>query len=137
MQGPNWSTLSSRPRRRRGIRTRSIAWASHSSWTGQVDAAEASLRRVLAVQPQSAAANENLGVIFKQRVQPSLALPYFRRAHELDPDLSMAACNFAGTLATLGRNSEALAVLRMSLERHPSDTVGARLEAAIRADAGK
>ena len=67
--------------------------------------AEEQYREALRLRPDFAGAEENLGVVFKWRGQLDAALPHFRRAHELDPDLSAAACDLAGALATLGRTT--------------------------------
>ena len=78
-------------------------------------------------------AEENLGVLYKWRGNLPSALPHFRKAHALDPDLSPAACDLAGALATLGQTGEALSVLGEYRRRHPEDRVAADLERAIRA----
>ncbi len=102
-----------------------------------LDEAERQYREVLRLKPDFAGAEENLGVLEKWRDRLDLALPHFRRAHALDPDLSDAACNLAGTLATLGRRDEALAVLADYRARHPGDAVAASLESAIHNDVGR
>jgi Flp pilus assembly protein TadD len=103
----------------------------------RLDEAEAAYREALRLQPRYAGAEENLGVLFKWRGDLPSALPHFQKAHALDPDLSAAACDLAGALATLGRTPEALDALGAYRARHPEDRVAADLEAAIRADARK
>ncbi len=103
----------------------------------RLDEAEAEYREALRLQPKSAGAEENLGVLYKWRGRLDLAIPHFRRAHELDADLSPAACDLAGALATLGQTQEALDVLAAHRRRHPEDRVAEGLERAIQADSRK
>ncbi len=104
----------------------------------RLDEAEAEYREALRLRPDSAGTEENLGVIDKWRGRLDLAIPHFRRAHELDPDLSPAACDLAGALATLGQTQEALDVLAAYRRRHPEDRVAEGLERAIiQANSGK
>ncbi len=100
----------------------------------RLDEAEAAYREALRLKPSFAGAEENLGVIHKWRGDLASALPHFRRAHVLDRDLSAAACDLAGALATLGQTQEALDTLVAYRHRHPEDRVAADLEQAIRAD---
>jgi len=78
-------------------------------------------------------AQENLGILYKWRGRLDLALPHSRRAHALDPDLSPAACDLAGALATLGQTDDALAILRDFTRAHPQHCTAADLERAIAA----
>jgi tetratricopeptide (TPR) repeat protein len=96
-----------------------------------LDEAEVQYRKAIALRPSFAGAEENLGVLYKWRSRLDLAIPHFRRAHALDPDLSAAACDLAGALATLGRTEEALSILHDYRTRHPEDRVAADLEEAI------
>ena len=73
----------------------------------------------------------------KEEGRLSEAIPFFRKAYGLDPDLSAAAWDLAGGLATLGETAEALAILERYRERHPDDAVAAGLERAIRADVAR
>jgi Flp pilus assembly protein TadD len=100
----------------------------------RLDEAEAAYREALRLKPSFAGAEENLGVIFKWRGDLASALPHFRRAYALDPNLSAAALDLAGALATLGRTQEALDALVAYRRGHPEDRVAADLERAIRAD---
>lgn len=101
----------------------------------RLDEAEFAYREALRLKPDFAGAEENLGVVYKWRGDPASALPHFRKAHALDPDLSPAACDLAGALAALGRTGEALDTLAVYRKSHPEDGVAADLELAIRADA--
>jgi Flp pilus assembly protein TadD len=101
----------------------------------RLDEAEAEYREVIRLRPRFAGGYEGLGVISKWRGDLDGAIPLFRRAASLDPDYSAAYCDLAGALATVGRTSEALAVLRNFRERHPEDRLAADLEKAIQADA--
>ncbi|HTD53297.1 MAG TPA: hypothetical protein VK780_09750, partial [Thermoanaerobaculia bacterium] len=103
----------------------------------RLDEAEAEYGQALRLKPNLAGAEENLGVIYKWRDRLDLALPHFRRAYAFDPNLSPAACDLAGALATLGNRGEALAVLGEYRTRHPEDRVAADLDRAIREDARK
>ena len=100
----------------------------------RVDEAEAEYREALRLHPNYAGAEENLGVLYKWRGDLRAALPHFQKARALDPDLSAAACDLAGALATLGRTQEALDVLGAYRRTHPEDRIAADLERAIQAD---
>jgi len=101
----------------------------------RLDEAEAQYREALRLHPDYAGAEENLGVLYKRRGDLRSALSHFRKAHALDPDLSPAACDLAGALATLDQGQEALDLLSAYRRRHPEDRVAADLDRAIRADA--
>ena len=98
----------------------------------RLDEAEAEYRKALRLHPNYAGAEENLGVLYKWRGDLASALEHFRKAHALDPDLSPAACDLAGALATLGRTQEALGALAHYRSRHPGDRVAADLDLSIR-----
>lgn len=101
----------------------------------RLDEAEEQYRETIRLRPRFAGAEENLGVLYKWRGQLEDALPHFSRAYHLDPNLSSAACDLSGALATLGKTDEALAVLVSYRARHPRDGVAEGLERSIRADA--
>ncbi len=101
----------------------------------RLDEAEREYREVIRLRPEFAGGYEGLGVISKWRGELDGAIPLFRKAASLDPDYSAAYCDLAGALATVGRTSEALAILRNFRERHPEDRLAADLEKAIQADA--
>ena len=88
-------------------------------------------------RPEFAGVHVNLGELDKWRDRLSAALEHFRRAHELDPELSPAVCNLAGGLATLGRGGEALGILGEYRRRHPEDEVAERLEGDVRRAFGR
>jgi tetratricopeptide (TPR) repeat protein len=100
----------------------------------KLDEAEAEYREALRLDPGYAGAEENLGVLYKWRGDLPSALPHFRKAHALDPNLSPAACDLAGALATLGQTQEAVDVLAAYRRNHPEDHVAAELEQAIRSN---
>src|SRR6185295_16713431 len=102
----------------------------------RLDEAETQYREVVRLRPEFAGGYEGLGVIAKWRARIGEAIPLFRKAASLDPNLADAFRNLAGALATAGQTSEALAVLGNYRSRHPEDGVAADLEHAIRADAG-
>jgi tetratricopeptide (TPR) repeat protein len=100
----------------------------------RLDEAEAEYREVVRLRPKFAGGYQGLGVIHKWRGSLPEAIPFFRKAAELDPNYRDAWCDLAGALATLGQTQEALAVLANYRSRHPEDAVAADLEKAIRAD---
>lgn len=99
--------------------------------------AEAEYSQAIRLRPNYAGPYENLGVLYKWQGRLDKAIPLFRRAHELDPDYSAAACDLAGALATLGQTQAALNVLDRYRGKHPQDQVAADLERAIRSDSSK
>jgi thioredoxin-like negative regulator of GroEL len=76
-----------------------------------------------------------MGVIAKWQGRIADAIPLFRKAASLDPNLADAYRDLAGALATVGQTKEALAVLENYGSRHPEDRIATDLERAIRADA--
>jgi len=102
----------------------------------RLEEAEAQYREVVRLRPEFAGGYEGLGVIAKWEGRIADAIPLFRKAASLDPNLADAYRNLAGALATAGQTSEALAVLGNYRTRHPEDRVAADLERAIRVDAG-
>jgi predicted Zn-dependent protease len=96
--------------------------------------AEAEYREVIRLRPKFAGGYQGLGVIHKWRGSLPEAIPFFRKAAELDPNYRDAWCDLAGALATLGQTQEALAVLANYRSRHSEDAVAEDLEKAIRAD---
>lgn len=102
-----------------------------------LDEAEGHFLAVARRRPEFAGVHVNLGELDKWRDRLSAALEHFRRAHELDPELSPAVCNLAGGLATLGRGGEALGILGEYRRRHPEDEVAERLEGDVRRAFGR
>jgi Flp pilus assembly protein TadD len=100
----------------------------------KLDEAEAEYREALRLDPSYAGAEENLGVLYKWRRDLPSAIPHIRRAHAFDPNLSPAACDLAGALATLGQTQEAVDILAAYRRNHPEDHVAAELELAIRSN---
>jgi Flp pilus assembly protein TadD len=96
--------------------------------------AEVQYLAALRLKPNFAGAEENLGVLYKWRGRLDLAIPHFRRAHELDRNLPAAAYDLAGALATVGQTADAIAVLEEYRRSHPEDRLAAELEIAIRTD---
>lgn len=89
------------------------------SMTGNADAAEASCRRVIALQPNSHTAYNNLGTILKNKGQPSAAIACYRKALEIAPGYANAANNLATLLRETGDRDEALAHYRNAVRLQP------------------
>jgi Tfp pilus assembly protein PilF len=98
---------------------------------------EEQYRDAIRLRPRYAGAFENLGVLYKWQNRLDEAVPIFRRAHELDPNLSPAACDLAGALATQGDIQGALDVLTRYRQAHPEDRAAADLQTAITAEASR
>jgi protein O-mannosyl-transferase len=78
-------------------------------------------RAALAIDPQSVAAHNLIGLGLQRAGRPLEALPELRRAVELDPELAEAHYNLGLTLAELGRADEAIAEYERSLEIYPQN----------------
>jgi tetratricopeptide (TPR) repeat protein/SAM-dependent methyltransferase len=65
-------------------------------------------RRVIATDPQNAAAHNFLGMALDRTGKPGEALPCFERAIAADPEFSDALANKADALSALGRFREAI-----------------------------
>ena len=99
---------------------------------GHLAEAAQAFRRALECDPSSLSSN-NLGVVYWHARAPLVALHYFVRALELDPDNRLATLNCGDILAALELLRSAAAVYRLYLARHPEDAlVAARLEALTR-----
>ena len=72
---------------------------------GQIDQAETDFRRVIAVDPSSAIAHNNLGLILIQRHRFADAAEEFAKAVQLRPDMIDAKRNLAGAQLLLRRQS--------------------------------
>ena len=62
------------------------------------------MERAIAINPQNAAARNNLGVIYDRTGSPGLAVNEFKAALELDPRLKGTKLNLAVAYGHLGRN---------------------------------
>jgi tetratricopeptide (TPR) repeat protein len=109
--------------------------ANLAEQTGQLDAAEAAYRRVLAQDPKSVAADSGLAHILIVRKRYSDAEIVLRAALAQAPDDPALTAQLAAALAAQD-NAEALPLLEKLYAAHPADRPIARMLAAIRADAG-
>ena len=75
-------------------------------------AAETSLRRALALDPDNRNVSRNLGVLFYRQQRLTEAVHQFQRLAELDPDDSEVLVALAAMLDDAGRYPEAISVLR-------------------------
>ena len=109
--------------------------ANLAEQTGQLDAAEAAYRRVLAQDPKSVAADSGLAHILIVGKRYSDAEIVLRAALAQAPDDPALTAQLAAALAAQD-NAEALPLLEKLYAAHPADRPIARMLAAIRADAG-
>ncbi len=99
--------------------------AKHAVETLAVPEAAAALERIDAVLPGKYFVQFYLGLIRLKATESESALPYFRRALELDPDPTETASvySYMGVaLKNIGRFDEALGFLRKGLEIDPDRT---------------
>ncbi len=106
---------------RRGVRADTAfdeAVGAHRA--GQVDAATAGYRAVLARRPAHAGAWGNLGIALRDRGAIAAAIACYRRALEITPS-STALGNLANALKDAGRFDEAIATHRACVAADPAD----------------
>ncbi|MGZ5261629.1 MAG: tetratricopeptide repeat protein, partial [Burkholderiales bacterium] len=82
---------------------------------------ESVLRATLAVVAEDAGLHHALGLVLVRLKRQDDALEELRRATELEPDQPRYAYVYAVGLHSAGRASEAMAVLKENLARHPTD----------------
>lgn len=87
---------------------------------GQLEAAEASYRQAIELEPSLAAAHTNLGNLAHRRGATDEARRAYQRALDLDPDQPEARFNLANLLDEIGETELALAELLAVCSRHPS-----------------
>jgi Flp pilus assembly protein TadD len=92
---------------------------------GELDGAEKLFRQVLSVDPQSAAAYANLGVIAMRRKDWERALTLLKQAEQLDPRMSGVRLNVGIVEFRRANYSGAIAPLRSVLREQP-DSAQAR-----------
>jgi tetratricopeptide (TPR) repeat protein len=102
---------------------------------GQVDAAEAAYRRVLAKDPKSAPANAGLAHLLIVRKQYPEAETFLRAALEQTPDDPALTAQLATVLVAQDK-AEALPLLEKLHDAHPADATITKMLAAVLADAG-
>ena len=94
---------------------------------GNLDAAEAAFRRVLAADPGSGAAYSNLGVIAMRRKQWGRAIQLLRKAQTLDPKLAGIRLNIGLAEYQRGDYAAAIAPLASVLREEPGSEQARRL----------
>jgi len=103
--------------------------------TGQLDAAEAAYRRVLAAQPNSAAASAGLAHLMIVRKQYPEAETFLRAALAQSPGDPPLTAQLASVLAAENK-AEALPLLQKLHEDHPAEAAISRMLAEVLAGAG-
>ncbi|WP_149539418.1 methyltransferase domain-containing protein [Siccirubricoccus phaeus] len=93
---------------------------------GELAAAEALYRQVLALDPGEPNAHNLMGVLARQRGAPEQALRHTERALARSPEAPVFLANHGAALAEAGRLAEAVAHLRAALARRPEDAVSLR-----------
>ncbi len=88
---------------------------------GRDSEGEIVLRAAIAVLPREAAAHHALGLTLTRLKRSDAALTKFRQATELDSNNARYAYVYAVALNSGGQTEKAIAVLKESLARHPSD----------------
>jgi Flp pilus assembly protein TadD len=89
---------------------------------GRVEAAVAEWTRALAMYPDDAKANTNLGVLFLRQGRLDEAMGRFKVAIAADPKLASARDNLAVVLMHRGQVEAAIVQLQTSLEINPDST---------------
>lgn len=77
------------------------------------------MRRAAEVEPQSAGAVDNLGVVLQNSGMIDEAIEQFQRAHELEPDNPLPLYNLGQALYAADRNEEAVEVLLKHIAMRP------------------
>jgi tetratricopeptide (TPR) repeat protein len=88
---------------------------------GDSDSAEALYLRLLRIDPDNVLGVYNLGVLRQSEQRPDEAATFYRRALELDGDMTSAQLNLAWALRDLGDLDGAVDALRDLQERRPDD----------------
>ena len=109
--------------------------ANIADHAGEFDAAETAYRRVIAKDPNSAAAQTGLAHVLIVRKQYPEAESLLREALKKAPDNLILTAQLATVLASQD-NAEALPLLEKLHDAHPQDPAITRMLAAVLADAG-
>jgi tetratricopeptide (TPR) repeat protein len=78
-------------------------------------------RRIVELQPQSAKAAMNLGIVFRRSQAAEDAKREFKRAISLDPSLKQAYLELVGLYADLGRREDMKSTMDSYLKFNPQD----------------
>jgi predicted O-linked N-acetylglucosamine transferase (SPINDLY family) len=128
------------PAAAKAVLERALRWRPSDVWLltdlaeaerqlGHAEAALRLYRRCVALAPEAAAAQFNLGVALLAAGQPAEAVAPLQRALEIEPGLAAARARLAQALLATGRDAEAEPLLRARL-RHDAADAGAALELA-------
>jgi Flp pilus assembly protein TadD len=82
---------------------------------GEIDNAIEHYERALAIKPDYAQAQNNLGLVLMERGRMDDATAHFQKALEIKPDMAEAHCNLGIALAGRGRIDEAIEHYRQAL----------------------
>ena len=103
--------------------TQLLATAVRLHQAGQLVAAEACYRQVLATQPNLAEAYSNLGVTLVGQGKLDEAIAAYRQAIGINPDLAETYSNLGFALAGQGKLDEAIAAYRRAIGIKPDYAV--------------
>ena len=109
--------------------------ANIAEQAGEYDAAEAAYRRVLAKEPNAAAANKGLAHVLIVQKRYADAETLLRAALQQSPDEPALTAQLATVLAAQDK-AEALPLLEKLHDAHPQDPAITNMLAAVMADAG-
>jgi tetratricopeptide (TPR) repeat protein len=82
---------------------------------------EVCFRNVVAKNPDSTAAHNNLGNVLRQNGALDEAIAQYRRALEIDPNYQFARVNLGVTLVQKGDPASAIPLLQEALRKNPND----------------
>lgn len=100
---------------------------------GRFEEAERENLRALEMRPEDALANVQMGITLFYRKEHERAIPYLRKAAELDPFApTQAQLYLCDALALTGKKQEAVAALEDYIRRHPDSPEVARLKERIK-----
>jgi predicted Zn-dependent protease len=85
---------------------------------GRVELAEPLYREILGAEPQHAAANHCLGMLYVQMRQPSLGLPHLLASLQASPQNPDYWLGYLEALLSNGRLDEATATLALGRQQH-------------------
>ncbi len=90
---------------------------------GRLAEAAVAYRRLLAAQPDHAAAHHNLALVLLQQGQPADSLAHMQQAAQLSPDAVEILNNLGGLYEQAGRLGEAIEAYQRAAERAPQSPV--------------
>ena len=99
---------------------RTLERAMHDAQSGRLDAAVASVRTVLRLQPKNADALQLMGLFLTQLGQPQQAVAQLERAVAISPRVTGYRNNLGNALVGAGRQEDAAAQYRAAIEIDPS-----------------